>query len=67
MTATCAPPEEHRDKPWHWLETPFELWQRVQWVDGRWQTYLGRMQSPATLYELGWRYVAPAIPPTQEG
>lgn len=60
------PPPEHASHPYHWAylcRSPgcflvFEV------RDGRlWQS-LGRSLNAETLYEKGWRYLAPAIPPT---
>jgi hypothetical protein len=70
MTApeTCEPPEEHMPHTYHWLQHG-EWIEPAYWLQGRAWMILGTscVESADHMAEIGWRYVAPAIPPTQEG
>lgn len=63
---TCVPPPEHaEDRSLHllrnvWSEDP----RPFEWTLGRWFTpRTGFGTKPAQMYVLGWRYVAPCVPP----
>lgn len=63
---TIDPPPEHTAHPYHWAycALPPGGFLVFEVRDGRlWQS-LGRTLNSATLYGQGWRYLAPAIPPT---
>jgi len=66
--ATIDPPNEYASHPYHWAyncRSPggFLVFETR---DGKlWQS-LGHTLNAETLYERGWRYLGPAIPPTVE-
>jgi len=65
----CEPPEEHRGKRWHWLSGPnineAAYWQTSQC--GWWLVYRAKTYAPGELALLGYRYLAPALPPEPKG
>lgn len=66
--ATCEPPQEHRDKPFHWIGYKSQPPEPVHWYRDKW-VMLGHdgHTSPEDMYRTGWRYVAPAVPPQEAG
>ena len=64
---TCEPPPEHADKAWHWVQIPPMSQLQVVCWDGRLWYEAGVLSetSPADAAGEGWRYVGPAIPPTE--
>ena len=61
--ALCEPPAEHAHHCWHWLV--HEDGERAPF---RWDSYFGRWDVeidsyPEDMADLGWRYLAPAVPP----
>jgi hypothetical protein len=57
--ATCAPPPEHADKPWHWLQLLDKDPRPNQWdqQSARWWRYES-WWTPEETAACGWRYVA---------
>lgn len=66
---TCEPPPEHRDKRFHWLKLHSDRPEPAYWLQGRaWMLFGSSICVTARhMHAAGWRYVAPAISPTQEG
>lgn len=63
---TIDPPSEHAAHPYHWAyccRSPggFLVFEAR---NGRLWDSLGHTLNAEALYEKGWRYLAPAIPPT---
>jgi hypothetical protein len=63
---TIDPPPEHASHPYHWAyccRSPggFLVFETR---GGKLWSSLGHTLNAETLYERGWRYLAPAIPPT---
>lgn len=67
-TDTCAPPPEHQDKQFHWLLVPERNMKPfpLEWDDLHLDYILNcAHECPVGLYAAGYRYVGPAIPPTE--
>lgn len=65
MSETCAPPEEHAHHEWHWLYNPDrDRVEPLEWDRAiRMYWRIARSRHPVALYEEGWRYIAPCLPP----
>ena len=65
----CEPPPEHRGVRWHWLVRDQRIGPEVfDWDNetGRWWRGLNDYK-PNKMAALGFRYLAPAIPPEVKG
>jgi hypothetical protein len=65
---TCAPPPEHAHHDYHWLRQGENKPVPVDWAVGSWWNLPGRCDDPVDPDEAaaeGWRYIGPAIPPTE--
>ena len=65
-TPQFAPPDEHRDKPWHWIRVfNGEVW-AIRWFDRTGHWVLGnQMISPVRAVDHRWTYIRPPEPPPE--
>lgn len=74
MSATkqteCRPPAGHErhSGSWHWIRYRAAIpgqnpWAVAMWLPFDCWVFMGRAVYPAELHEMGWDYVAPAVPP----
>lgn len=69
MTDRLAPPQEHDQHRWHWIETEYGA-MAASWFpligDGSWDIsgHTKAATDPTVLRS--WRYLGPAIPPETE-
>jgi hypothetical protein len=63
--STLDPPEQHRDRQWHWARHEGDdKWFAFEVRNGKLWNGPGHMGAEAA-YQYGWRYAGPATPPSQ--